>query len=663
LGYSRDELLQLNVLDLLPDTSTVNMPREDVLREWRRWEPSQRITIQAEHRRKDGTALPVQISTSVVHYEGQQVILAIVTDVTERRQTERYQALSVEVLSLLNEAEDTDESLQRALTALLRVTGCDAAAVHLQEGDAVACRALTGFPNDFFRSEDCLLCREPEAAQRADSDSLLHADCACSLVLSGRTDPSDPTSTKAGSIWTNDAFANMQPPRPSTSTCIPLHLRCLDAGYRSMAIIPIPARTGILGLLHLHGYAGGLFTLNAIHALEGIASHLGEMLQRQQTERALYESEERFRSLYSNTAIGLYRTTPDGRILLANPALVRMLGYSSFRDLAQRDLTRNGYEPGYLRREFVDHMARDGEVQGLESAWTRKDGTTLSVRESCCVIRDADGRPLYYDGTAEDITERKRAEEAEQALRAQLIQAQKLESIGTLASGVAHEINNPLMGVINYADLIQERVEDAETKLFAQGIQDEGNRIAGIVKSLLSFARQDAAHSSPARVVDIIDAAMSLTAVALRRDRIQLEKDVPDTLPDISCRSQQIQQVVINLLTNARDALNDRYPEAHEDKRIRIAARPFNKKGESWLRVTIEDHGTGIPRDMLARLFDPFFTTKPRDRGTGLGLSVSHGIIESHQGTLWVESRLGEYTRFHIELPTTKQQEAQRAED
>ncbi|MDZ7370505.1 MAG: PAS domain S-box protein [candidate division KSB1 bacterium] len=129
------------------------------------------------------------------------------------------------------------------------------------------------------------------------------------------------------------------------------------------------------------------------------------------TREELRESEERFRTIYENTVIGIYRTTPDGRILMANPALVRMLGYDSFEELAQRNLNEEGFEPQYLRNEFRSRIERDGMVLGLESAWRRRDGSVIYVRENARLVKDEQGKPLYYEGAVEDITERRRAEQ------------------------------------------------------------------------------------------------------------------------------------------------------------------------------------------------------------------------------------------------------------
>ena len=259
----------------------------------------------------------------------------------------------------------------------------------------------------------------------------------------------------------------------------------------------------------------------------------------------------------------------------------------------------------------------------------------------------------FLVGVFHDITESKQAEENSRILESQLLQSQKLESIGTLASGVAHEINNPINGIMNYAQLILDDLGPEHTvSTYATEIGVETERVATIVKNLLSFARHDDAQMhSPARVCDIVAATQSLISAVMRRDQIQLEISVPEDLPQVSCRSQQIQQVVMNLLTNARDALNAKYARPGENKRILVTAGLIEKDDRQWMRVTVEDRGDGIPDEVRARIFDPFYTTKPRDKGTGLGLSISHGILKDHGGDLTVETEVGEWTRFHVDLP------------
>jgi len=383
----------------------------------------------------------------------------------------------------------------------------------------------------------------------------------------------------------------------------------------------------------------------------GFRGLLIDVTEQKQAGAALAMSERRYRSLFENAALGIYQTTPDGRILAANPSLVRMLGYDSFDELASRNLEQNGYELETPREQFKERVERDGRLEGAESIWARKDGERLFVRENAVVLRDEEGNVVCYEGTVEDITAQRRAEAERYALEAQLRQTQKLESIGTLASGVAHEINNPLTGMINYAELISRRVEDSRLKEFADAIMSEGARVAKIVRNLLSFSRQEKESHSPARIVDILTATLTLIGRLLERDRIEVRIDVAENLPKIKCRSQQLQQVLLNLLTNARDALNERYPGDHPDKTVRVTAEEITMDGSRWIRTIVEDHGSGISAGDLDRIFDPFFTTKPRDRGTGLGLSVSYGIVRDHRGKLTVESQEGSYTRFLLDLP------------
>ena len=254
-------------------------------------------------------------------------------------------------------------------------------------------------------------------------------------------------------------------------------------------------------------------------------------------------------------------------------------------------------------------------------------------------------------GFFRDISERRHAEEENHRLEGYLRHQQKLETIGTLAGGVAHELNNPINGIMNYAQLIADTAGLEPSRVeFAHEIVHECERVAGIVHNLLAFARQEKQEHSPANIADIIEATLALIRTVMRHDQIIVRVDVPANLPLVKCRSQQIQQVIMNLMTNARDALNEKYPGFHEDKVIMITVRRFKKDGKAWIRLTVEDHGPGIPPEIQNRVFDPFFTTKPKGLGTGIGLSISHGIIRDHRGELHLETEVGRFTRFHMDL-------------
>ena len=300
----------------------------------------------------------------------------------------------------------------------------------------------------------------------------------------------------------------------------------------------------------------------------------------------------------------------------------------------------------------VDRQLRGEAPYDIEYRVRREDGGWRHWLARGTALRDASGTPYRWIGAITDVTDRKALEAERAQLEIQARHHQKLEAIGTLAGGVAHEINNPITGIMNYAQLIADAAAPGSRAAeYAGEIVRETERVATIVRNLLQFARHEKQAHSPARLADIIEQTLSLLRAVFRREQITLTMDVPEALPALNCRSQQIQQVLMNLLTNARDALNEKYPGHDADKTIRITVQRFEQAGRSWLRLTVADQGPGIPSEIQARIFDPFFTTKPRDKGTGLGLSISHGIVQDHHGRLHFETAPGTGTQFHLDLP------------
>jgi signal transduction histidine kinase len=175
---------------------------------------------------------------------------------------------------------------------------------------------------------------------------------------------------------------------------------------------------------------------------------------------------------------------------------------------------------------------------------------------------------------------------------------------------------------------------------------------------MLAFASKemDEEPVKPTKMSEVMESVLPLIRSTIMKDEITLHIEVPEDLPSIDCRGQQIGQVVMNLVTNARDALNQRYPQANANKIITITSHPVMRNGYQWIRTTVEDHSLGIKTSKIPRIFDPFFTTKPKGVGTGLGLSVSHGIVMGHGGELSVESEEGKFTRFHMDLRTSAQE-------
>jgi PAS domain S-box-containing protein len=357
------------------------------------------------------------------------------------------------------------------------------------------------------------------------------------------------------------------------------------------------------------------------------------------------ETQNRLMTAIEQAAETIVVTDANGAIQYANPAFERSSGYTRQEALGQNPrILKSGKQDAAFYQRMWETLAR-GEVWHGHFLNKRKDGALYEEEATITPVRDQSGRIVNYVAIKLDVTHRK-------ALEAQLRESQKMEAIGTLAGGVAHEINNPINGIMNYAQLVADKLPaDSRLQQHLAGILKETHRVSQIVRNLLSFARQDKTGRSPANLNDIVNSALTLIQTVIRHDQITLELDVPPDLPQMECRSQQLEQVLMNLLTNARDALNEKYPAYDEDKIIRVSVRRFGQDGAPWLRTTVEDHGNGIPAEIAGRVFDPFYTTKPAGKGTGLGLSISYGIIEEHGGRLHFETEPGCGTRFHMDLP------------
>jgi PAS domain S-box-containing protein len=368
------------------------------------------------------------------------------------------------------------------------------------------------------------------------------------------------------------------------------------------------------------------------------------------TERQRAEQERvRLATAVEQAAESIVITDANANIQYVNPGFERISGYTKQEAIGQNPrVLKSGKHDAAFYKEVWDTLLR-GEVWHGHFINKRKDGTFYEEDATITPIRDSVGQIVNYIAVKRDVTQ-------EVALEGQLRQSQKMEALGTLAGGVAHEINNPINGIMNYAQLIGDRLSgDSPLRKYTAEIIKETDRVAQIVRNLLTFARQEKPLRQTSSLNAIISDALGLMRTVMRHDQITLAMDVPDGLPDVECHSQQIQQVVMNLLTNARDALNEKYPGYHEDKIIHVAARQFEKDGKQWIRVTVEDKGAGIPREIRSRLFDPFFTTKLGKGGTGLGLAISHGIAKDHNGELHFDTETGCYTRFHLDLPLTEE--------
>ncbi len=481
------------------------------------------------------------------------------------------------------------------------------------------------------------------------------------------------------------------------------------------------------------------------------------------------EAEERYRELFEAVPIGVYQTTADGRILMANPALATMLAFDSVEALMARNLEESGFEPEYPRERFKQLLEEKGEVKGMESAWRRADGTTLWVRENARLIRGLNGEVVCYEGTVEDITERKQTEEnlraseeryrrlfleapigiihydtdmvvtdcndamiakvkgtrtqfiglnlkeiaderllpaleaplerergyyegpcripagtdelecvlttvpildalgevescvgvvrdvtRERILEQQFLQAQKMESIGQLAGGVAHDLNNILQAMMGHLEILTKRAKGTEQAGSVESLRTDVERAGRITGQLLAYSRQAPLMRKELGINDVVGELVGM----LRRlipEEIRLKVSLAaDDLVALADKTQ-IEQVVMNLVVNAKDACGEggsivlRTYKRTADERFR-KVHPWANVA-AYAAIEISDTGPGIPEELRDRIFEPFFTTKGIGKGSGLGLSAVQGIVDQHGGGLSVDSEPGQGATFTVYFP------------
>ena len=377
-----------------------------------------------------------------------------------------------------------------------------------------------------------------------------------------------------------------------------------------------------------------------------------EITERQRAEETLKESEARFRklsmefhSLFNSIPDALMLLSPDLKIVWANSSAAAVFGRAipDVTGLYCHELWHN--KPVPCDNCPAIKSLKSGKTESAQS--TTDDGRFWNVR--AFPTRDDDGEISNVIVLTGDITEKI-------TLQAETIRAGQLASIGELAAGVAHEINNPVNSIINYAQvLLDEKDTDVAAKIIKDDIAGriikEGGRIAGIIKSLLSFARDRKEEKQPVNVHLTLLDSLTLVEAQMRKDGVGLRVEMPPDLPEIFGHYQQIQQVFLNIINNARYALNQKYKGIDKGKKFEIYGEEVMIDICSYVRLRFNDRGTGIPVNIIDKIMNPFFSTKPSSKGTGLGLSISHGIINDHGGRLTIESIEGEFTNVIIDLP------------
>lgn len=377
-----------------------------------------------------------------------------------------------------------------------------------------------------------------------------------------------------------------------------------------------------------------------------------EIVRREHVEAALRGSEEKYRSLFEESKDVICIIDADGGLMEINQAGSELFGYSK-EELLQIDFRRELYcDPAELER-FLQMLSVKGYVRNFDLRMKGRGGNILHVLKTASVIRTDLGEFVGYRGIIHDITARRRLEQ-------QLLQAQKMESIGLLAGGVAHDFNNLLTAISGYSQIIRDQFAAQDEMLGAciDQVMSATERAVELTRNLLAFSRKQIINPQQVQVNDIVINLSKLLTRIIGED-IEFVTRLVSRQMTVMADSSQIDQVLINLATNARDAMPQggriEIRTDHVVLDLESAQRCDLDTGGAYALIALSDTGHGMDRETQEKIFEPFYTTKEKGKGTGLGLSIIYGIVKQHNGAITVTSRPGKGTTFSIYLPLVEE--------
>ncbi len=425
-------------------------------------------------------------------------------------------------------------------------------------------------------------------------------------------------------------------------------------GSNSVAWLGVPLKRGgrTFGVLVVQSY-DPRFTFGEAEkeVLTFVSQQIAVALERKRAQEAMRESEERYRLLFERNLAGVYRMTLVGRILECNDALARIFGYASREELVDRDMAVL-YPDTRQRKDFLDALLRTRGLANYEMRGERKDGGIAWTFQNATLLADEQAGEVIVEGTVSDITERRQLEE-------QLRQSQKMEGIGQLAGGIAHDFNNLLTTVLGYSDMALSQLSEHDPiREDIAEIRKAGQRASNLTRQLLAFSRKQVFEP---RVLDLnaLIAESSRMLARLIGEHIRFETVLDPELGSVRADPGQVEQVIVNLVVNARDAMPEGGTLTMRTGNADVTAPSARDHGGvapgRYIVISVRDTGVGIDPETQKRIFEPFFTTKEKPHGTGLGLATVYGIVSQSGGHIFVASETGRGSTFAIYLPRVEE--------
>ncbi len=392
-------------------------------------------------------------------------------------------------------------------------------------------------------------------------------------------------------------------------------------------------------------------TASVIRDAKGEPQHMvivnRDVTERKRAAEALRRSEASFRSVVEDAPYGIYRASLSGELVLVNPALQKILGYASQTELLQANLGTQIYRNPLDHQKVNELLLRQQSFNDVEVEWKRKDGTPITVRCSGWPIKDESGRVAFLELFAEDVTERR-------ALERQLRMAQKMEAVGRLSGGIAHDFNNLLGVIIGYSQVLKRSLKP-EHPLYehAEEIEKASQRAVSLTRQLLAFSRQQVLEPVILNMNALVSDMEKMLPRLIGED-VALTLTLDPALGQVKADPGQVEQVIMNLAVNARDAMPDggklTIQTANVDLDTAYTHQHPGSRVGSYVMLRVTDTGTGIDPEIQAQIFEPFFTTKERDKGTGLGLATVYGVVKQSGGYIAVDSEKGKGASFSVYL-------------
>jgi PAS domain S-box-containing protein len=609
--------------------------------------------------KKDGTIFWAHLSCSAARDAGSSPLCRIViNDITERKFQEEERDLAARLIVLINTPGDFRERMSELTVLLHGWSGCAAVGIRLREGDDYPYFETCGFPPAFVQAENHLCAYGPDGKILRDDKDVPILECMCGNILRGRFDPAKPFFTAHGSFWSNNTTALLA--STTAADCqARTRNRCNGIGYESVALIPLRSGDQVFGLLQFNDCHSNRFTPSLIAHFERMADSLATALSQRQAVEEMLASNELLKLFVRHSPVYCYIKDVNSTrslVLHASDNFQQMIGIpgSEMIGRTMEDL----YSPEFAAKITADDWAvvSKGDVLRLDEELNGRSYTTIKFPIN-------QGDKTLLAGYTIDITERKQAEEEKIRLEGQIQRTLKMESIGSLAGGIAHDLNNILFPISGLSEMLLDDIPpDTPERQLIEQIHKSANRGSALVKQILTFSHQSNPQKLPIRIQPILKEALKLAQATIPRN-IEVKSHIDTDCGMIIADPTQIHQIAMNLITNAFHAVEqtggmidialketsiDSFGEKDE---LLFHAIPGDILVGRYACITVSDTGTGIDPRIIDKIFDPYFTTKELGKGTGLGLSVVHGIVKEHGGDIRVYSEVGKGTSFHVYLP------------